>query len=52
LSHLWLARAAVRAEDLSLARQEYVVFLSLWKNADSDLPSLIEARQEYARLAR
>jgi eukaryotic-like serine/threonine-protein kinase len=52
LSHLWLARAAVRAEDLSLARQDYVVFLSLWKNADSDLPSLIEARQEYARLAR
>jgi hypothetical protein len=52
LSHLLLARAAVRAEDLSLARQEYAVFLDLWKNADGDLAPLIDARQEYARLGR
>jgi eukaryotic-like serine/threonine-protein kinase len=52
LSRLWLARAAVRADDLSLARQEYEVFFSLWKNADSDLPPLIEARDEYARVDR
>jgi predicted Zn-dependent protease len=51
LSHLWLARAA-RAEDPSLARQEYAVFLSLWTNADATLPPLLEARQEYARISR
>jgi hypothetical protein len=52
LSHLWLARAAVRADDLSLARHEYDAFFSLWKSADADLPLLIEARQEYGRLSR
>jgi predicted Zn-dependent protease len=50
LSRLWLARAAVRAGDLSLARQEYGVFFSLWANADADLPPLIAARREYGRV--
>jgi eukaryotic-like serine/threonine-protein kinase len=52
LAHLGLARAAVRANDLSLARQEYGAFLDLWKNADSDAAPLIDARREYARISR
>jgi tetratricopeptide (TPR) repeat protein len=52
LSHLWLARAAVRTDDVPLARREYAAFLDLWKNADSTLVPLIEARQESARLGR
>lgn len=50
LSHLWRARAAVRADDLSLAGQEYADFLSLGKNADDGLSPLIDARRESARL--
>jgi len=50
LSHLWLARAAARAGDEMLARQEYDAFLTHWKNADVDLGPLVEARRELARL--
>jgi hypothetical protein len=32
------------------ARKAYQDFLALWKNADPDIPLLIEAKREYAAL--
>ena len=34
----------------SKARDEYQQFLTLWKNADPDIPVLKEAKVEYAKL--
>jgi eukaryotic-like serine/threonine-protein kinase len=50
LAQLDLARAYVLRGDTSKAKQEYQRFLSLWKNADSDLPLLAQAKSEYAKL--
>jgi eukaryotic-like serine/threonine-protein kinase len=50
LSHLWLARAAARAGETAVARQEYEAFFTLWKNADADLRPLVDARRELTRL--
>ena len=36
--------------DTAKAKQSYETFLQLWKDADADLPVLIEAKQEYAKL--
>jgi len=36
--------------DVYLARKSYEEFLSLWKNADADLPALIEAKKEYDKV--
>jgi serine/threonine protein kinase/tetratricopeptide (TPR) repeat protein len=50
LAHLGLARAAVLQGDTAKARKEYQDFLALWKDADADLPILIEAKKEYEKL--
>ena len=50
LAHVGLARAATLMGDTARARKEYQDFLALWKDADSDLPILIEARKEYEQL--
>jgi eukaryotic-like serine/threonine-protein kinase len=50
LSHLGLARAAALTGDTSTSRKAYQDFLALWKDADSDLPVLKEAKQEYEKL--
>ena len=50
MSHLWLARAAARAGDRTLAGREYDAFLTMWKDADRDLRPLTDARREYALL--
>jgi serine/threonine protein kinase/tetratricopeptide (TPR) repeat protein len=50
LSHLGLARASVLAGDIAKARKEYQDFFAVWKDADQDLPILIEARKEYEQL--
>jgi tetratricopeptide (TPR) repeat protein len=50
LAHLGLARAATLAGDTTKARKEYQDFLALWKDADADLPILIEAKKEYEKL--
>jgi len=50
LAHLGLARASVATGDLVRARTAYQAFFSLWKNADSEIQPLGEARAEYARL--
>ncbi len=50
LAHLGLARAAVLQGDTAKATKEYQDFLALWKDADADLPILIEAKKEYEKL--
>jgi hypothetical protein len=50
LAHLGLARAAALTGDLSKSRKAYQDFVALWKDADSDLPVLKEAKQEYEKL--
>ena len=50
LAHLQLGRAYVVSGDKAKAKGEYSEFLTLWKEADLDLPVLNQARAEYARL--
>ena len=50
LSHLGLARAYSLSGDLQNARQKYQDFFAAWKDADADLPIVIEAKKEYERL--
>jgi eukaryotic-like serine/threonine-protein kinase len=50
LAHLQLGRAFVVSGKLAKARDAYQGFLSLWKNADADLPVLRQAKAEYAGL--
>ena len=50
LAHLGLARAAVLQGDVDKGRKAYEVFFQLWKEADADLPVLIEAKREYEKL--
>lgn len=48
--HLDLARAYALSGDKAKSRQSYQDFLALLKDADPDLPVLMKARDEYARL--
>ncbi len=50
LSRLGLARSYVASGDSSKARIAYQDFFNAWKDADSDLPILKEAKAEYAKL--
>ena len=50
LAHLGLARAYVLQGDAVRARAVYQDFLTLWKDADPDVPILIAAKAEYAKL--
>jgi eukaryotic-like serine/threonine-protein kinase len=50
LAHLGLARAYVMHGDTAKARAAYQDFLTLWKDADPDIPILIAAKSEYAKL--
>jgi tetratricopeptide (TPR) repeat protein len=50
LAHLKLGRAYVVAGDITRAKSAYQDFLTLWKDADADLPVLKQARAEYAKL--
>jgi eukaryotic-like serine/threonine-protein kinase len=50
LTHLGLARALASGGAPADAREEYAAFFTLWKDADSNLLPLKEARREYARL--
>ena len=49
MAHLGLARAAVLQGDATKARKAYEDFFNLWKEADADLPVLIEARKKYEK---
>jgi hypothetical protein len=50
LAHLELARAYAMSGDSGKARVAYQDFLTLWKDADPDIPILVEAKTEYAKL--
>jgi tetratricopeptide (TPR) repeat protein len=50
LARLGLARAYALQGNMVRARTAYQVFLTLWKDADPDIPILKEAKAEYARL--
>jgi predicted Zn-dependent protease len=50
LSQLGIARAAAQAGDKAKAKKAYADFLTLWKDADPDLPVIGEARKELAAL--
>jgi len=50
LAFVGLARAVVQAGDTARAKKAYQDFLTLWKDADPDIPVLIEAKKEHAML--
>ena len=50
LAHLGLARAYVLQGDTAKAKAAYQDFLTLWKDADPEIPILIVAKSEYAKL--
>jgi predicted Zn-dependent protease len=51
VARLQLGRAFVLSGDTAKARTAYQDFLTLWKDADADIPILAQARSEYAKLA-
>jgi tetratricopeptide (TPR) repeat protein len=51
LAHLGIARAHGRAGDTAASRRAYEELFAIWKSADADLPPLVAARAEYARLS-
>jgi len=51
-SYVGLGRAARLAGDTAKARKAYEDFFAFWKDADADIPILIEARKEYAALEK
>jgi tetratricopeptide (TPR) repeat protein len=50
LAHVGLARAAAINGDVAKSRTSYQNFFALWKDADADLPILVQARKEYEQL--
>ena len=50
LAHLQLGRAFAISRDKTKAKTAYQDFLSLWKDADPDIPIFKQAKAEYARL--
>jgi len=50
LAHLQLGRAFALSGDQAKSKTAYQDFLTLWKDADADIPILTQARAEYARL--
>jgi hypothetical protein len=45
-----LARVYAKSGDLDRSRTEYREFLTLWKEADPDIPILKQAKAEYAKM--
>jgi len=50
LEHLYLGRAYTLSGDNAKGNNAYQAFLTLWKDADSDIPILKQAKAEYAKL--
>jgi eukaryotic-like serine/threonine-protein kinase len=50
LAHLGLGRAYALAGDRVKAKNAYQEFLTIWKDADPDIPMLKQAKAEYAKL--
>jgi len=51
LSYLGMARGAALAGETERAKKAFVDFFELWKDADPDIPILIQARQEFTELS-
>jgi hypothetical protein len=51
LAHLGLARALSLAGDVAGSRKSYQDFFAIWKDADADLPILLDAKREYELLS-
>ena len=49
-THLQLGRAYALAGDAAKSRTAYQDFFALWKDADPDIPVLVAAKAEYAKL--
>jgi len=49
LAHLQIGRAYAMAGDTGKAKASYQDFLTLWKDADPEIPILKQAKAEYAR---
>jgi tetratricopeptide (TPR) repeat protein len=52
LSQLGLARSYALTGEKDKARAAYEKFLEIWKNADADIPVLMQAKAEYAALPK
>jgi eukaryotic-like serine/threonine-protein kinase len=50
LAHLGLGRAYALQGDTAHARAAYQDFFGIWKDADQDIPILVAAKAEYAKL--
>ncbi|MGA7474856.1 MAG: hypothetical protein WBW60_19125, partial [Candidatus Sulfotelmatobacter sp.] len=50
LAHLQIGRAYAMQGDTAKAKVAYKDFLTLWRDADPDIPILKEAKAEYAKL--
>ena len=50
VAQLQIGRANALQGDTAKAKAVYQDFFTLWKDADSDIPILIAARAEYAKL--
>jgi hypothetical protein len=50
LARLQLGRALVLSGEKGRARSAYQEFLTVWKDADADIPVFQQARVEYAKL--
>ncbi len=50
VAQVWLARAHAKAGDTASARRTYQDVFAAWKDADADLPLLVQAKAEYAAL--
>jgi len=50
MSFLLLGKIYEKKGDTQLAIENYEKFLDLWKNADEDLPDLIEAKERLSHL--
>jgi Flp pilus assembly protein TadD len=50
LAQAQLARASAMSGDTDKARAQYNVFFALWKDADTDIPILIAAKSERAKM--
>jgi serine/threonine protein kinase/tetratricopeptide (TPR) repeat protein len=49
-AYIGLAQASIVTGDGARARKAYQDFFALWKDADADLPILIEAKKDYEKL--
>jgi len=50
LAYLTIARASAIQGDTAQARKSYQDFFALWKDADTDVPILVEAKLEFEKL--